>query len=143
MTTVRYPRVGRKVRMPDAGQLPPLGHGRTLPDRGGGVRIPAYLPRNIADPARHEADSLYRHQRTGIPLSRNGDTRNTLQKLPVCRKPVLTPHEPDTTEPGRLGQNVCCVPVLHTILSAGFRLHRMIIILLLPCFNDKIYIYLK
>ena len=30
--------------MPDAGQLPPLGLGRTLPDRGGGVRIPAYPP---------------------------------------------------------------------------------------------------
>lgn len=106
MTTVRHSRVGRKIRMPDAGQLPPLGLGRTLPDRGGGVRIPAYPPRNIADPARHEADFLYCHQRAGISLSRNGDTRNTRQKLPACRRPVLTPHGPDATEPGRLGQNV-------------------------------------
>lgn len=112
MATVRHSRV-----VPDAGQLPPLGHGRTLPDRGGGVRIPAYLPQNIADPARHEADSLYRHQRTGIPLPRNGDTRNPLQELPACRKPVLIPHEPDSIEPGRKWYSASCVPVLHTVLS--------------------------
>lgn len=74
-----------------------------------GEEVCGYLhipPRNIADPARHEADFLYCHQRAGISLSRNGDTRNTRQKLPACRRPVLTPHGPDATEPGRLGQNV-------------------------------------
>lgn len=126
--------------MPDAGQLPPLGLGRTLPDRGGGVRIPAYPPpRNIADPARHEADSLYRHQRAGIPLSRNGDTRNTRQKLPACRKPVLK-LQTGQTQSNRDAADILSEASRFCVYSVR---RRMIIILLLPCFNDKIYIYLK
>lgn len=78
------------------GQLPPLGHERTLPDRGRSMRIPAYIAENTPNPSRHAADTLHRHQRAAISLPRVGNPRNALQKLQTYRRPVLTPQTGQT-----------------------------------------------
>lgn len=139
MTTVRHSRVGRKIRMPDAGQLPPLGLGRTLPDRGGGVRIPAYPPPEHCRPCATRGRFPIPSSAGGYSsIPKRGYAKHSA-KLPACRKPVLK-LQTGQTQSNRDAADILSEASRFCVYSVR---RRMIIILLLPCFNDKIYIYLK